>query len=248
MSIGGKFVVTTEDTLEIGGVADKLAAIADEAKYVDVNDDATYRIAVDYLDQIDKIFSVVEEIVERFRKPAYEYYKGVLAEKRSMLEPGEEARLVLRLKISKYHKDREMKAEAERKKALEIAKQSILEKATSLYTDAIESGDREASSKAKEMLTNLVEEASAIVESEDIQAAPEIAGITFRDKWVANLKDPRDESLRLLCGAIAEHKAPLGLVRFDRVEANKLARALKDEMKIPGISVTSGETLVKKRK
>lgn len=247
MAIGGTPVISALDPPELDGVASRLALIAEEALHVEVDSDASYEIAVHYLNQIEKIFSVVEEIIERFRKPAYDYYQSVLKEKRDILQPGDDARLVLRLKISDYHRKKTEAAEAERTRLLEAAKDDILQEVANAAAKALETGDTDEAKIVTERLASIVADATAIVEAADVEAAPEVKGITFRDKWSATLKEPEDESLRLLCAAIAERKAPLNLVRFERVEANKLARALKDELQIPGIAVHSGSTLVKKR-
>ncbi len=55
-----------------------------------------------FLERIDTTISVVDELSDRFRVPAYEYYKSVLTEKNRQLEGPQQARTVLRSKIREY--------------------------------------------------------------------------------------------------------------------------------------------------
>jgi len=66
-------------------------------------------------------------------------------------------------------------------------------------------------------------------------ATQSVEGLQWREQWGARLSDDSGDALRLLCGAIAKGEAPVALVVFNQSEANKLARSLKDLMRIPGI-------------
>lgn len=55
-----------------------------------------------FLRQIDSAITLIDGLAERFRKPAFDYYKEVLAEKSRQLDGPEQAKDVLRNKIREY--------------------------------------------------------------------------------------------------------------------------------------------------
>jgi len=95
-------VVDDNELEHLDNLTTQLESISHAAYDIEVVDDDTYIHAVETYRQISAIFEVIESIADRFRKPAYDYYKSVLAEKKKLMAPGEKAISHLRLQLEGY--------------------------------------------------------------------------------------------------------------------------------------------------
>lgn len=94
---------------------------------------------------------------------------------------------------------------------------------------AIENGERKAQQ------TELA--ASAAPTTAVVLEATKLEGFSTRENWVAELADvDEDTAKRLVCDAIGSGRVDLlALVKLDMPAANKLAKALKRSMNVPGL-------------
>lgn len=233
-AIGGEQVVPEERVPEVSVAAKRLRAMSDKVHSLEVVDEDSYREAANYLESVDAITKVIESITEEFRKPAYDYYKKVLATKKSLVEPGEEAKKYLRAQMTSYVQEQErIRREEEERLRIEAQKEAEA-KAEAELEAALEKGDEVAAELA-------IEKASAPQEVETEDLTPQVEGVSYRSTWKASLTSIRD-----LCKAVANGEAPERLVQLNTSEANGMARALKDEMKVPGLKAVEHKTLVKR--
>lgn len=92
----------SELDIVVSQTAEKLRDISERANEIVVEDSNTFTLAVSTIESIEAMVAVVTDIVEPFRQRAYDYYKGVLAEKKSLLEAPEAAVARLRDEVSRY--------------------------------------------------------------------------------------------------------------------------------------------------
>lgn len=203
-SVGGKDVISHADIKEVMDVQARLDEASEQCLALEVVDDESYERAGDYLQSVSAVHRVVEGTIEPFRKRAYDFYKGILEQKKSMLDPGERAIKHLKQQIAAYVKQIEAKQREERERLIEAAK---------------ETGDYEIE-----------------VETQ----VPDVATMSTRSKWVAELTD-----IKALCRAVADGKAPASLVSLNQSEANRVAKSLKGSVRIPGIRVIEEKIVVR---
>lgn len=90
------------ETGELDIVIQTLDALVESANDIRVDGEEDLAQATTFLRQIDSAVMLVEGLSERFRKPAYEYYKGVNDEKKRQLDGPIQAQKILRNKIREF--------------------------------------------------------------------------------------------------------------------------------------------------
>lgn len=221
MTIQADEILSKDEAEERDEAATELRRIADDAKSITVDDDESYQHALDRLERVKKVHSVVESIADRFREAAYEAYQRQLEIKKDLLSPGEEAIDHLKSEAESYY-ERQLESERERQKRLK-------EKA------------QENPEKAKEVISELKESEAPV---------PDAEGVHYRTRWKARLDTEsydRDQAKRLVAHAVAEGRAPASLIEVSKSELNKLAKQRKHEHGIEGITVERDDTLVDRR-
>ena len=75
-----------------------------------------------------------------------------------------------------------------------------------------------------------------------VAAPPTVAGISTRSIWRAEVTNIKE-----LCRAIADGLVPVSLVTVNQTEANRMASALKDTMKVPGLRSVESTSVAARR-
>jgi hypothetical protein len=241
-SIDGQTVAGSSEITELDDTSKSLQKMSAKALALAVETPEDYERAGEMLHMVEGVTKVIEDITERFRKPAYEYYKGVMNTKKVLLKPGEDASKHLRGVMSKYVREQEQIRKAEEARLLAEARQKAEEEASAAFEAALEAGDELGAELA-------IEEASAApsVDFSQLQeVTPEVQGISYRDNWKAAWDGNAEEALKKLCAAIAAGDAPAALVSLNVAEANRIAKALKGDMRIPGIKAVNEQVIVRR--
>lgn len=84
--------------------------------------------------------------------------------------------------------------------------------------------------------TELEQRADSVPTLEVTTSAPEVAGVSVRVTWHAEVRD-----LLALVKAVAEGKQPLSLLEPNMTQLNGLARTMKGDLAIPGVAAVSEE-------
>lgn len=236
MSVGGQAIVEEGEIEEVDRLQSELERVSEEAHSITVETEEDYYEAVEYLERLDSVFGVIESIIERFREPAYEYYKSILNEKKKILEPGEESKRHIRDELERYALRKEEEARGGGSQSAE---------AVSGETEGYTIDDaKEALSEGN---TALAERIIAELEGDDEDGVPETDNIHYRDKYTASLDEPEDEAIVKVAEAVVNGDAPADLLHLNTIRANELARTLKHKMNIPGLSVEHDKTVVLRR-
>jgi len=146
----------------------------------------------------------------------------------------------LKFAIGEWTTKERQRVEAERRAQEEAARKlaeeqrRIAEEAAAKAKAAEAAGDHVAAIAAEQEAAAATETAEIITHMAPavVAAAPKLAGISTSDNWKCEFTD-----LMALVKAVAEGKASIELLEFNQKEANKRAKALRAEFKVPGIRV-----------
>ena len=149
-------------------------------------------------------------------------------------------------------------AAAERRRAAEAEQRRL---------EAVAAGDKKAAEKAAADVAKAAERAAAVQENaaakaaqvmveaaasapQPVAEAAKIAGTAMRENWVAKLKPgvTEEQALAQIVAAAAGNPQLLGLLKLDMSALNKLAKALKKAMDVPGYVAEDEPILAGKRK
>jgi hypothetical protein len=166
----------------------------------------------------------------------------------------------------RVRQEAEAKAAAERAKAEQIAAEQRrqAEAAEAARRKAEAEGNAKAAARAAAEAATLQEKAVATIENADAKAAEtimaaqaalqlppataeKVAGFSLRDNWKAELHPGKGEYavIALIVEAIANGRSDLlALLKLDMSAADKLAKALKGAMNVPGMLAVNRQTSV----
>lgn len=183
------------------------------------------------LEAIDKSYGV-EKGAEKLLRPhiqnAHKTWKGLTGDLKTVVDAVKEFRRILNPKIVAWQDEQEKKArEAEAKKQKELKAKE-------------EEHQLDRAVTADEMgMPNIANE---ILEEEVVVPAPEVIpevakqeGLITKSRWTAEVKD--DRALLQLVKHVAEHPEHVELLKPNQSALNRMAGALKRNMKIPGVEV-----------
>lgn len=243
LAIGGEEKVGVAEVAEIDVLEERMSTMSNNVMSHEITDNESYQKSARMLHSVEEVFSVIDAVIERFRAPAYDYYKSVLAEKKRLLGPGEKAKAHLRKLMGEYMAEQERVRAAEEKKLIAAAKVEAEEKALEALERAMEAGDDLGAELA-------IESASATPEVDRTalkELTPNAEGIQVRSSWKAGFEGDTDGSMRKLCAAIGAGRVSVDLVTLNTSKANQLARALKGAMRVPGLVAVEDKTIVRGR-
>lgn len=170
----------------------------------------------------------------------------------------------------KLRQEAEAKAAAERARAEEQAKEARRKaaEAAEAQRKAEAEGNARAAAAAAAARAKAEEQAVAAVENGEaraqqatleaavmVQAAPvaesvKIVGQAVKDNWLAELKAglSEDDAKALIVAEAASRPELLGLLKLDTAAVNKMAKALKGAMRVPGFTAANRPLLAGSRK
>lgn len=168
----------------------------------------------------------------------------------------------------KVRQEAEAKAAAERARAEEKAREERRKaaEAEEARRKALAEGNARAAAAAAAEAAKANERAEAAIEDGNAKAmqaqvatiamaAPvqepvKLAGSSVRDNWVAKLHQgmTEDDAKALIVNEAVSNPQLLGLLKLDMPAINKLAKALKKAMQVPGFTAVNEQTLAGSRK
>lgn len=164
-----------------------------------------------------------KRIMELFERPRSVLVRAEAALKASLLTWQDSER-------KRLEAERKAQEEALRKQQEAMRRQQ--EEAERKAKEAAASGDTTAAVEAEAQAQAIAATAEAVAHmAPAVTAAPaKIAGVSTREDWKCELVD-----LMTLVKAVAAGEASIELLEFNQKEANKRAKALKQEFKVPGL-------------
>lgn len=218
---------------------------------VKVSDQETMTFANQLFLEADDRVKAIDNKLDKNRKRAYESYQDWLKLIKELKEPYLKGKTYLNSQIVNYKKEidriRDEEIECQRQKAIksEIARRK--EEENTKLTQAAELEKVGAHIEAGQIIAEAILESVKPIEPYIPPPATqkvELQGAAVRETWKAEIIEPFDKSLRLLCQAIGEGKQPVGYVDFNMPALNLQARSLKAEMRIPGVKPIGSSNMV----
>lgn len=194
---------------------------------------ALFKPASDYLDEAERI---IKGSMLAFQRAEEKKRQEAEAAAREVLRKQQEALARQAEELRRTEEElRAKQAEAEQQKA-EAEAAGDAAKAAELATVA--AGIKDAADWAKEDAAIKSEE-SALITAPTVHA-PEtkVSGISTRDNWKGRVTNKME-----LIKAVAEGRASEALLLVDEAELNRRAKALKNELNVPGCEAYNAESI-----
>jgi len=186
-----------------------------------------YEAAVNIGKALREMKKGIEAFFSPLKSKAYASWKEICGTENKILDPLKTAQGALDRKIGAYLQAQEqerLKREQEaREAALKAEQDRLLAEASHLS----ETGQQEQAEQVLEQAVKV--EAPPVVLPSSV---PKITGTSSRTNWKFQVTD-----LMALVKAVADGKVPIGAIKADDVFLGQMARAMKQNMKWPGVKV-----------
>lgn len=233
---------------------DTLAAEVDALRVVD---DATFQRAAGLRVRLATWLKEAHAFFDPMCDSTYKAWKTTTERRKSVIEPRETGYRALGDRMGEYEQEQERlrqvaetaaqrererleavalaEAEAEQARLTTEAEDAAIEAAIA----AAEAGDTQAAERivAAPVVVPTVQPAPVVVAPVQI-AAPVAAGYSSHPTWSARLDSLPD----LVRAAAAGNSVALSCLSFDQVRANGLARSLRNNLKVPGVTAVEKRT------
>jgi len=195
-----------------------------------IEDPVTYVRASEFLLDIKRLRKEVDAAFDPIISKAHEAHREACAQKKKAEAPLAEAEQILKRGLVAWDTEQERLRREEEQRLQERARVEEearrAQEAAALETAANATGDESLRAEAEQ----LINEPSAAPAIALPRSTPKVAGLSYRENWTAQVID-----LRALCRAIADGQQPTTLVVACQPALNQLARALKAQLRVPGV-------------
>ncbi len=184
-------------------------------------------------------------------KSAIESVRELFAPPKRLLSQAES---ILKAKISLWQESERQRIAEERRRAEELARQERerlareAEKARQAEQKKLEAArlaETEAQAKRAQSSAERMAEKAVALEAQShmivppvVHESPKLEGISTRKTWRAEVVD-----IEQLIKAVAAGQIPSRVLKPDQAELNKLARALQNNLSVPGVRVVVDEVV-----
>lgn len=198
----------------------------ERASLITIDSEPAFVRAADLLRDIKTLRKEIEEHHAPIVSAALAAHRAAVAARKKLDEPLDQAEREIKRRMGDYQteQDRLRRVEQARLEAEARAREEArrLEEAAAL----------EAAGQREEAEQVLAEEPAILDVPVAAPPVPKVAGVSMRDRWTAEVVD-KGAFVR----AVAANPALLALVAPDAAALNRMAQALKGELKIPGVRV-----------
>ena len=195
-------------------------AIADEAGFQRAG--LMLRATKEFLRRVEEVFGPIV-------KKAHETWREAIEQKKKIEAPALEAEQALKTGMGRWEETQRRLAQAAEAKAA-VERERLEDEAR--LAAAIEAEVRGDIEQATRVMTAPTPPMPLIVPPAIAPPPPKAEGITFRTTYRAEVVD-----LKALVQAVAGGQVPLAYVEANQSALNQAARALKEELAVPGVRV-----------
>jgi hypothetical protein len=203
--------------------------LAEEVATLQVIDQPSFDRAGLMLRTVKDYLKRVGEVLDPIIRAAHEAHKLAVEQKRKLDAPALSAELTLKRALA-GHEERERQRVREAEQQADAIRRQLEEEAK--LKAALEAEARGDDKGAEQILEAPTPPAPIIVPTVVGPALPKTEGVSFKTTYRAEVVD-----LRALVDAIAGGKASVAYVLPNLPALNQAARALKEELRIPGVRV-----------
>lgn len=230
--------IVQPDTAEIESES---TGLFEAGKLMEVVTHDSYMLAGEHLKAVKRLQKKVEELFAAPKEAAWASHKSIVAAEKKLLEPLKIQEKECSLKVQSYlvEKKRLEDLEFERRRKIAEEEQERIASAERLRQEdqklklAISLEQQGFKEESQEVLNQeVVVVPDQIVMPKVIDESPKVEGVFTRKSYKAKV-----DNLKLLVDEIAAGRQPLSLIVANEPILNKMAQALKNELRIPGVSV-----------
>ncbi len=209
---------------ELVPVEARALTLSEQARAMTVTDQVTHDIATELYLGLSQLEKEISAIHDPAIKAAHDSHKAAIAAKAKLAGPVEEAKRIIKPKITAWEAEQERIRRELEEKALEEARKREEAERLAMAVHAEQLG---APAEYVEEVLSTPQEIQRPIVAPTFQKTK---GFSSRENWSARVTD-----IRLLCKEIAEGRQPANLVDGNMTVLNGLARSLKSALKIPGV-------------
>lgn len=215
--------LTVLNVEQVTAVETMTRPIVEQAKAIEVVDEATFALAMDGKARCDRGVANVEDVFGETKKNAHATWQSITRAIKGLCDPLREAAALFERKAYAWRESERKRLAAEEKKRQDAARKREEDARLAIATDLSAVG--------------LTKEADALIEAPVAVApqaveAPKAAGYTFVENWQWECVELKD-----LVEAVAAGKAPLAFLTTADSAITKVVKALKASTTIPGVRV-----------
>lgn len=209
---------------ELVPIDTRALTLSEQARAMTVTDQATHDMATELYLGLSQLEREIAAIHDPAIKAAHDSHKAAIAAKAKLAAPVEEAKRIIKPKITTWEAEQERIRRELEQKAIEEARKREESERLAMAIQAEELG---APAEYIEEVLSTPQEIQRPVVAPTFQKTK---GFSSRESWSARVTD-----IRLLCREIADGRQPANLIDGNMTVLNGLARSLKSALKIPGV-------------
>ena len=203
------------------------------ARGLEINNQREYEDARNQLTLVKRKWKEIDEKRKSIIKPLKESVSKITDLFKPPLETLKSCEMLIKEKMVWYQKEQE-KIRLEQEAKARAVQRKEQERLREEATKAAKRGDNEIS----EIMER---EADMLPVITPLATKPKAKGTSVRKTWSAKITDKME-----LIKAVAEGRAPARYLEVNIKELDKSARALKDDMMVPGVEVVVTETIAQR--
>ena len=211
----------------------KAKSLASQAQALVVIDQPSYDVADSLSAGAKAILKAMDESYDPVIAAAHAAHKAAVKAKKDQYEPVEAAMRTINQKMTAWFKAEQERKAAIQRKADEIARKAAEEAQLAQAELLAALGMDEAADEALE--------AEPVIQRVEVKGPEKGQGVSYRDTYTVEVMD-----FRALVEAVAAGKADLNYLLPNETVLGQIARALKDNFRVPGCIVIKTPVMVRR--
>jgi len=198
--------------------------LVQQAEELRVVDSETFQQAGVFVRRVTAGIKVAHELMDPICDSAHTAHKVAVAQLKKLVEPFDTAKRIVGVQTSAWDQ-RERERVQQAQQAAEAERRRLEDDERLRTATRLEAQGKSAAAEAA-----LTAPVQVPVFTPPVRQVEKAEGLSFRDNWKAEVTD-----LLALVQAVADGKASLNCLEPNMVTLNGLARALKAQMRVPGV-------------
>ena len=207
-------------------------ALPEKADHIRIMDADTFKEAAEFTLTLRAIKKEIDNTFDPIVKKAHEAHKEAVAQKKKVLEPVEQAQKIIDGKIGEFHAEQERLRRAEEERLRKEAEEQARKEEEERRLEEASRLEQEGNSEMAEALLEAPLAPPVVVIPKIETQAPKVDGLS-----VTKIYKGEVVNLAQLIQAVAQGRAPIGLLEVNQTALNGMARALKEAFSVPGCRV-----------
>lgn len=228
-------------------LADAQTSLA-EAIAIVIDSDEMYEVAADDLKAVKAKLKELEEREKSLTSPLTAVITGIRDLFRAPKEKLAGAESAYKRAMLTYTEKKQAEAREAQRRADELARgqREEQQRAAAASEEAAQEAEQKGEfleATSHRTMAEVHAMAAAVVSAPAVSiAAPKVSGVVVRKVWKSKLPETTEDKIKALTYIIANPQF-LHLVDFSKSECDKLAKAMKDNMPVPGIGAVAESSL-----